>query len=91
MNRIEYEPTTGLPSRLYPVVGGSSGGAMGWERAHVVIDPEIAFGQPTVKERGISTRVIANRIDAGEEVSTVAVDYGIPVEAIEEAVVYERY
>jgi len=38
----------------------------------------------------VSTRAILDRIDAGETVEDVARDYQLTVDAIEEAVVFER-
>ena len=39
---------------------------------------------------GVSTGVIAERIDAGESVADLADDYGLTTEEVEQAVVYER-
>jgi len=63
------------------------------ESAHaksIVIDPQISFGRPVVSEAFISTRSIADRIDAGESVEDVARDHDLTRETVEEAIVYER-
>jgi uncharacterized protein (DUF433 family) len=39
---------------------------------------------------GIGTGTVAGRIDAGENVSELASDYGLSVAKIEQAVLYER-
>lgn len=43
-----------------------------------------------VLKRGITTEVIAGRIDAGESVEALAADYDLEPAEIEQAVVYER-
>lgn len=75
-----------LPIRLYPFV---SADALAQERP-IAIDPEIAFGHPVLMRRGISTRVIADRIDAGESIRDLVADYDLTAEEIEEAVLYEH-
>ncbi len=54
-------------------------------------NPDVGFRRPCIVGTGISTRVIANRINAGEAISSVASDYELPVEAIEAACEYEKY
>jgi uncharacterized protein (DUF433 family) len=71
--------------RLYPFVLAESG-----DGKPIVIDPAIAFGRPVVEGAFVSTRTILVRIDAGETVAEVAHDYDVTVDAIEEAVVFER-
>ena len=56
----------------------------------IAIDPKIAFGRPVVLKRGITTEVIAGRIDVGESVEDLAADYDLEPAEIEQAVVYER-
>ena len=73
------------PVRFYPFVARALN-----ESRSIVIDPRVSFGRPSVVGTGISTSVIAGRIDAGETVEEVADDYGLRVLDIEEAVVYER-
>jgi len=52
-----------------------------------VIDPEIAFGAPTV--HGIRTEVIVEAIETGATPGEVASDFGQPVEEITTAASYE--
>lgn len=73
-----------MPIRLYPLI--SSVG----DRKTVVIDPAISFGQPVVKDSGISTINIIRRIDAGETIEEVANDYSIEASAIEDVILYEQ-
>jgi uncharacterized protein (DUF433 family) len=75
-----------FPVRLYPFLSSET---LGQDRP-IAIDPRIAFGRPVVVRRGISTHVIAERIDAGETVSDLAADYDLAPAEIEQAVLYER-
>jgi uncharacterized protein (DUF433 family) len=83
LNRVEWDDWQ-FPVRLYPFVSGES--------AHrpIAIDPGISFGRPILVRTGVSTSVIADRIDAGESVDALAEDYGLSTEEIEQAVLYER-
>ena len=71
--------------RLYPFVFGEAVDAK-----PIIIDPTIAFGRPVVDRAFVSTRTILERIDAGESVEDVSRDYELSVDAVEEAVLFER-
>ncbi len=75
-----------LPVRLYPFLASEST----VDAMPIVIDPGISFGRPVLNNAFISTRVIVDRIDAGESVADVARDYDLSLEVIEQAVLYER-
>ena len=75
-----------FPERLYPFLSAERHTG---ERP-IVIDPQIAFGRPIVLRKGVSTRVIAERIDSGETVQGLAADYDLSEAEIEDAVLYER-
>jgi len=83
LKRVEWDEWQ-FPVRLYPFVPGEA------DRRPIAIDPKIAFGRPVVLRVGVSTGVIADRIDAGESPADLAEDYGLSVSEIEEAIVYER-
>ena len=85
LKRIEWDGDA-FPMRLYPFVRSESGASP----RHVAIDPDIGFGRPILLSRGISTRAIVDRIDAGESAEEVAQDYGLTLLEVEEAVLYER-
>ena len=84
LKRVEWGDLH-FPVRLYPFLVSDATDAK-----PIVIDPEISFGRPVVSKAFISTRTIADRIDAGEKVADLARDYDITKEMVEEAVVYER-
>ncbi len=84
LSRLEWGSLKAA-TRLYPFVFGETPGAK-----PIVIDPAISFGRPVVDRAFVSTRSIVERIDAGEEIADVAADYELSVEAIKEAVVFER-
>ena len=81
-------PTATLRSwvvgRLYPFVSGET------DRRPIAIDPKIAFRRPVALRAGVSTGVIATRIDAGEFPADLADDYDLSLSKNEEAIVYER-
>lgn len=56
----------------------------------VLVDPEVAFGRPTLAGTGISTRIIAGRFEAGESLESIARDYDKSREELEEALRWER-
>jgi len=85
LERIEWKVPE-VPSRLFPFVASE-----GTTPARpIAIDPQVAFGRPILVSRGITTHVIAERIDAGETVAELAADYDLSPAEIEEAVLYER-
>lgn len=85
LKRVEWDADR-FPGRLYPFV--ASEGLSG-ERS-IAIDPNVAFGRPTIRRAGVSTQAIAARLDAGESVDDLAADYGLTPSEIEYAAVYER-
>ena len=85
LKRIEWDPSK-FPVQLYPFLPA---GEAEKERP-IVIDARLAYGRPVLVSKSISTRTIADRIDAGELVDDVAADYGLDASEIEQAAVYER-
>jgi uncharacterized protein (DUF433 family) len=85
LKRIE-RATDELPVRLFPLIRGDvpDGPRI------IAIDPAIAFGRPVLYSRGVTTAAIAGRIDAGETLESVAADYDVGSDQIEEAVIFER-
>ena len=71
----------GAPIRFWPRVGGKA--RADW----VNLNARVLFGVPAVM--GVETRVLAQRYDAGEEPEELAEDYGLPLEAVIEAIVFE--
>lgn len=75
-----------FPVRLYPFLARE----VPLSGSPIAIDPTIAFGRPVVVRLGIGTSTIAERIDAGEQVSDVAFDYSLTPAEVEQAILYER-
>jgi uncharacterized protein (DUF433 family) len=75
-----------IPLRLFPFLRAAetAGGSP------IVIDPRKSFGRPTVYGSGVTTRVLIDRIDAGETVDELARDYDISPEKIEAAILFEK-
>jgi uncharacterized protein (DUF433 family)/DNA-binding transcriptional regulator YiaG len=82
--RVEWDAWK-FPVRLYPYPTAAQGGDH-----PIAIDAGIAFGRPVLVARGISTHVIAERLDAGESVADLSADYDLPPADIERAALYER-
>jgi len=85
LQRVEWDDSA-FPRRLYPFVRKDVDSGP----KHIAIDPSIGFGRPILRSCGVSTKVIVDRIDAGESIQDLAADYGLKVEEVEEAAVYER-
>jgi uncharacterized protein (DUF433 family) len=85
LSRVEWDEWK-FPVRLYPFLSSDVSGP----NRSIRIDAQIAFGRPVLADHSISTATIAGRIDAGESLDDLADDYDVPVEQIEEAVLYER-
>jgi uncharacterized protein (DUF433 family) len=85
LKRVEWDESR-FPIRLYPFPSSDDAGV----NRPIAIDPQIAFGRPILARKGVSTGIIADRIDAGERVEELAADYDLTVPEIEEAVLYER-
>lgn len=64
-----------------------------WPRGkdrYVALDPRRNFGQPSIFERGIPTRILANSVAANASVEQVALWYEVSAKAVQEAVEYEQ-
>jgi uncharacterized protein (DUF433 family) len=85
LKRVEWDEWQ-FPVRLYPFVSSE---VQSFDRP-IAIDAKIAFGRPVVLRLGITTEIIAERMDAGENVSELASDYGLSEAEIEQAILYER-
>lgn len=83
LDRVERDKQR-LPFRLYPGLPRESTN----ERA-ISIDPRVSFGRPVLAGFGVSTRALVDRIDAGEDMTELARDYGLTAVQIRDAVLYE--
>lgn len=82
LKRIEFEH--GLPRDFSPLERITPTG-----RKLILVSPAISFGRPIVSRVGITTRAIADRINAGEPEGVVLDDYGLTSEELTEALAYE--
>ena len=85
LKRVRWDELQ-LPISLHPFLTGEAASA----EMPIAIDPRISFGRPVLVNRGISTAVIAERLDAGESVNDLAADYELTTHDVELAVLYER-
>ena len=78
--RIDYEDS--LPIRFFPFVANAPG-------KPIEISAFRSFGKATIAGRGVSTVVIARRIDAGESMEELSEDYALTEDEIVAAIRYE--
>ena len=57
--------------------------------APVVVDPQIQFGAPILRETGVPTWVVKERYEVGETVDEIKADFGIELQAIMYALAFE--
>ena len=81
-DRIEHDHA-GLAVRLYPFTRKDR---QGDQPKMIAIDPYVCFGRPTIRGRGVSTSIIAERYKAGESIDALAEDYGCEQAQVEAAV-----
>jgi len=80
--RLVERDTSGVPVKLHlPRVNQPV-----QKRGEVVIDPNFGFGRPVLDGKGIRVEVIVERFQAGESIASLAEDYGISEDVIEEII-----
>jgi uncharacterized protein (DUF433 family) len=57
-----------------------------YERAEVVVDPEIAFGLPLVVHGGARVEDLVDRFKAGDSLADIADDFGVPADEVEDVI-----
>lgn len=82
VKRIDWDRK--LPCRFFPPLPNRA------EAKTVVIDPHVSFGRPVIARLGVSTSVIVDRVNAGEDPDELAKDYGATTDEIMDALAYER-
>jgi uncharacterized protein (DUF433 family) len=85
LERVQRDPS-GIPEKivLFPSRSGRP------HAGDVVIDPKLSFGRPVLDRFGVRTAILAERFDAGEDITVLAEEYSVPVEAIQNAIRCER-
>jgi uncharacterized protein (DUF433 family) len=84
VKRIEWDESH-IPIRLFPFTTDQVENS----RRFVAIDPRVRSGPPCIAGTGIPTSIVGERFKAGEELESLAKDYGRPTEEIQEAIRYE--
>ncbi|MHB1045801.1 MAG: hypothetical protein ACYC4P_07275 [Thermoanaerobaculia bacterium] len=59
------------------------------KKRHVLLDPDRSFGQPITREGSVATSIIAAAVAAEKSAARVARWYGIPLNAVKDAVEFE--
>jgi uncharacterized protein (DUF433 family) len=83
LRRIERDEH-GVPLKLFPFTTTK----LDDPRRPVVIDPRISFGQPCLAGTGIPVVNIVERWEAGDDIASLAQDYGRKAREVEEAIRY---
>ncbi|MBI5432706.1 MAG: DUF433 domain-containing protein [Planctomycetes bacterium] len=84
LQRIEFSKSGAL-QRFYPFTTTSPE----HDEHSVVIDPRVQFGRPCLRDTGIPTEVVNERFLAGESPAAIAVDYGVDLTRVLDAVRFE--
>jgi uncharacterized protein (DUF433 family) len=84
LKRIDFG-TEGLPKDFYPVERTISDTS----RKLILVSPLVSFGRAVIQSVGVSTHIIADRLNAGEPEESIIDDYGLAREELEEAAAYE--
>jgi uncharacterized protein (DUF433 family) len=87
LQRIERDEK-GWPIKLFPVRMSWSGDATSDPPRVVVIDPAVSSGRPVVNGTGVMAEIIMGRFNSGEGSASIAEDYGLEVNQIEEVIRY---
>jgi len=87
LRRIERDEK-GWPVRLFPVRMNWPGDLIGDPPRVVVIDPAVSSGRPVVQGTGVMAEIIVGRFNSGEGIESIADDYGLQVNQIEEVIRY---
>jgi len=82
VGRIEY--VDGSAARLFPIVRRSAVPSDQVPRI-IVIDPERAFGAPSVDGTGIAVEILRQRFEAGDSVETLVAEFNIDPMRVQEA------
>jgi uncharacterized protein (DUF433 family) len=57
-----------------------------YDHAEVIVDPQIAFGQPMVSHGGARVEDLIDRFRSGDTVAELAEDFGVPPEEVEDVI-----
>ncbi len=78
------------PREFYPFLRDSAFFRSDDDGRPISINPRVGFGQPVVTGTGISTAVITERVNAGEDEQTLAEDYSLTRAQIRAAIIFEE-
>ncbi len=78
---VERDPK-GIPVKLYLPLRNAPTRAT----SVVVIDPRVAFGRPVIDGTGVRTDVIRGRFQAGDSCETLAHDYGLTHDQVQDVI-----
>ena len=88
LQRVERD-ARGMALRLIPYESKGDMRKPNSAPRSIVIDPNVSFGKPILRESGIPTAVLAGRYRAGDSIRTLARSYGREEGEIRQAVEWE--
>jgi uncharacterized protein (DUF433 family)/transposase-like protein len=80
LERVNFDQARFFPIERSPQGKGSK---------LILVTPFVSFGRPIVSRVGVSTQVIAERLNAGEKREAIIRDYGLNEPEFDEALLYE--
>lgn len=83
LERVQHDDL-GYARQFFPMIPWAPG------RRDYLIDPDVAFGKPIIVKHGVRVATVADRFEGGEDLETLARDYGLATEEIEAAITYAR-
>jgi uncharacterized protein (DUF433 family) len=87
LQRIERDEK-GWPVKLFPVRVNWTGDFVSDPPRVVVIDPAISSGRPVVSGTGVMAEIIIGRFNSGEGTQSIAEDYDLQTNQVEEVIRY---
>ena len=93
LERVDWDEEECRPARIFPFTTADLTmltSPAGSPSRLIAIDPTVRFGRPVLWRVGVSTSIVVDRIDAGEDAESVAADYGIEKNELEAILLFER-
>ena len=78
------------PKEFFPFLRASTVFQLENGDRSICINPRLGFGQPVIAGTGISTAVITERVNAGEDERSLADDYSLSEAQIRAAIIFEE-
>jgi len=87
LTRVEYN-NAGKPLKLFPLIRNPNVIPISRQPRCISVNPEVAFGKPVIAGTAVPIANIADRYQAGDSIATLAADFQLKENSIEEAIRY---